>query len=257
MDAAEIIAQLTYSEGLPKEALAAASTRRAELVPRFIREIDSYITADEPERAKRTPLFFIFHLLGEWREKSAYRPLARLLRCPGHELDPLLGDAITTTTHRVMTAVFDGDPQPIYDIILDPAADEFVRSRMCETLAMLVLRRELDRSLVTRFLCDAYTKLQPQAECYVWQGWQSAIAMLGLSEHETLVKRAFDRGFINRHWLGFEDFRRDLQSAIQHPGEPQRPGDDKFTLFGDTVEELSGWFGFSGDHRAIRKRELE
>jgi hypothetical protein len=45
-------------------------------------------------------------------------------------IDPMRSSK--TTTHRVMAAVFDGDPQPIYDIILDPAADEFVRSRMCE-----------------------------------------------------------------------------------------------------------------------------
>ena len=30
------------------------------------------------------------------------------------------------TTHRVMAAVFDGDPQPIYNIILDENADEFI-----------------------------------------------------------------------------------------------------------------------------------
>jgi hypothetical protein len=257
MDAAAIIAQLTHSKGLPKAALQIASSRRAELVPVFLREIDSYLELDEARRGERTPLFFIFHLLGEWREKRAYRSLARLLRCPGPALDALLGDAITTTTHRVMAAVFDGDPQPICDIILDPQADEFVRSRMCETLAILVLRGDLDRSLVTRFLRDAYSKLQPQAECYVWQGWQSAIAMLGLSELETLVRRAFARGFINRHWLGFENFRRDLQSAITQPGEPQRPGDDKFTLFGNTVEELSGWFGLSGDYRAGGKTKRE
>jgi hypothetical protein len=254
MDAAAIIAELTHSEGLPKAALQIASSRRAELVPLFLRAIDSYLDLDEAKRAEPTPLFFIFHLLGEWREKWAYRPLARLLRCRGEALDALLGDAITTTTHRVMAAVFDGDPQPIYDIILDPKADEFVRSRMCETLAMLVLRDELDRTLVTRFLRDAYNALQPQAECYVWQGWQSAIAMLGLNELETLVKRAFDRGWINPHWLGFEDFRRDLEFAIKQPGEPQRPGDDQFSLFGDTVEELSGWFGLSDDHRAARKK---
>jgi hypothetical protein len=33
-----------------------------------------------------------------------------------------------------MVAVFDGDPKPIFEIILDPEAEEFVRSRMCEAL---------------------------------------------------------------------------------------------------------------------------
>jgi uncharacterized protein len=154
MDAAEILNQLTHADGLPKAALQAATARRADMVPVFLQEIDSYLALGPADRAKPTPLFFIFHLLGEWREKSAYRPLARLLRSPAHEVDAILGDAITSTSHRVMAAVFDGDPQPLYDIIVDRNAEQFIRSRMCETLAMLVLRGELDRDVVRRFLRD-------------------------------------------------------------------------------------------------------
>jgi hypothetical protein len=44
-----------------------------------------------------------------------------------------------------MAAVFEGDPQPLCEIILDANAEHFVRSRMCETLVMLVLRGDLDR----------------------------------------------------------------------------------------------------------------
>ena len=41
MDAAEILYQLTHAEGLPKAALHAATALRAEMVPVFLREIDS------------------------------------------------------------------------------------------------------------------------------------------------------------------------------------------------------------------------
>jgi hypothetical protein len=41
-------------------------------------------------------------------------------------------------------------------------------------------------------------------KCFVWQGWQSAIAMRGLSELKVLVKRASDRGFIDRQCLGYK-----------------------------------------------------
>jgi Protein of unknown function (DUF1186)/SEC-C motif len=156
-----------------------------------------------------------------------------------------------------MAAVFDGDPQPIYDIILDRNAEQFVRSRMCETLAMLVLRGELDREVVGRFLRDAFMELQPQAQCYVWQGWQSAIAMLGLVELKMLVKRAFDRGFIDRHWIGFEEFQHDVEWTARHPEMALLSQDDEYTLFGDTVEELSGWYGFSDEGRADRGRLLQ
>ena len=199
------------------------------MVPAFLREIDSYLALAPADRAKSTPLFFIFHLFGEWREKSAYRPLARFLRCPSHELDAILGDAITSTSHRVMAAVYDGDPQPLYEITLDPRADQFIRSRMCETLAMLVLQGELGRDAAGRFLRDAFMELRPQVTSFVWDGWQSAIAMLGLSELVILVKRAFDRRFIDPQWIGYENFVRDLEWAITQPGRPRHPYSKEFT----------------------------
>src|SRR4029077_16450823 len=123
MDATAIIRELTQIEGLPREALKAASAQRAEMVPVFLKEIEEHLALEPAARAKPTPLFFIFHLLGDWREKAAYSPLARLLKLPGFDVDAIFGDSITTTSHRVMAAVFDGDPDPLYQIILDPNAD--------------------------------------------------------------------------------------------------------------------------------------
>jgi hypothetical protein len=254
MDAGKILHELTYAGGLPKEALKAASAQRGEMLPLFIEEIETYLALETAARAMPTPLFFIFHLLGEWREKAAYKPLARLLRLPRRDVDAIFGDGITTTTHRVMAAVFDGDPQPLYDIVLDPNADEFIRAGMCETLAMVTVRGELDRAVAGRFLRDAFMEMQPQAECYVWVGWQSAIAMLGMGDLKILVKKAFDRGFIDAHVLGFEHFEEDLRRGIEHPGEPRHPGDRDDTLFGDTVEELSGWYCFTEQYREDQER---
>ncbi len=182
MDSGAILHELTHAEGLPREALKAASAQRGAMVPLFLEEIETHLALDPGPRAKSTPLFFVFHLLGEWREKAAYGPLARLLRLPGHEIDTIFGDGITTTSHRVMAAVFDGDSEPLYDIILDPKAEEFIRAGMCEALAMVTLREELDRAVAGRFLRDAFSDLQPQRQNFVWVGWQSAIAMLGLSD---------------------------------------------------------------------------
>ena len=254
MDATAIIRELTQIEGLPREALKAASAQRVEMVPVFLKEIEDHLALEPAARAKPTPLFFIFHLLGEWREKAAYRPLARLLRLPGSDVDAIFGDSITTTSHRVMAAVFDGDPDPLYQIILDPNADEYLRASMCEALAMVTLRGELDRDLVARFLRNVFMEMQPQAECYAWVGWQSAIAMLGLSDLKILVKKAFDRGFIDSDVLGFHDFEQDLKQGIDHPGEPLRPNDEEYTLFGDTVDELSGWYCFTEQYNEDQER---
>jgi hypothetical protein len=254
MDAGAILHELTHAEGLPREALKAASAQRVEMLPLFAQEIETYLALEPAARAKPTPLFFIFHLLGEWQEKTAYGPLGRLLRLPRHEIDAIFGDGITTTSHHVMAAVFDGDPQPFYDIILDPSADEYLRASMCEALAMVTVRGELDRALAGRFLRDVFMDLQPQAECYAWVGWQSAISMLGMRDLKSLVKKAFDRGFIDSHILEFDHFEQDLRRGIERSGEPWCPDDHEYTLFGDTIEELSGWYCFTEQYSNDQER---
>ena len=94
MDVGKILHELTYAEGLPKEALKAASDQRIEMLPLFVEEIETYLALEPAARVMPTPLFFIFHLLGEWRETAGYRPLARLLRLPRPEVDRIFGDGI-------------------------------------------------------------------------------------------------------------------------------------------------------------------
>jgi hypothetical protein len=247
MDALSIIGQLNEARGLPREALAAACERREEMAPLFIAEIQNYLLADPDERIPSDGLFFMFHLLGSWRETSAYQPLAKLLRLPEDEIEEILGDAKTETIHRVIAAVFDGDPQPLYDIILDPDADEFVRSRMFDTLPILVWNEKLDHHAAADFLRDCFLHLQPQAENFVWCGWQGAVAMLGLDELTPLVKQAFDREFIGPMISEFRYYQEDLQRALLSPGFSAWQDDGSCELWGDTVEELSKWAGFSDE----------
>ena len=136
MDALQVFAGLNEPEALPVEAIRAAQADRHSMVPIFLRSIEELSSPDDTPIAP-SALFFIFHLLGEWREKSAYRPLAKLLRLPRDEIDIIFGGAITETTHRVMAAVFDGDPNPLYEIIFDKNADQFIRSRMCHACGIL------------------------------------------------------------------------------------------------------------------------
>jgi len=242
MDPVRVIEELSDAERLPVEAIRAAQADRETMVPVFLRTLDDFLSLEGP--ANPDALFFIFHLLGEWREKSAYWPLAVLLRLPPDVLDSILGAAITETTHRVMAAVFDGDPGPLHEIIRDREADEYVRAKMCQTIAMLTRRGELPRGATAAFLRDCFSQLEPQQDCYVWSGWLDAVAWLGLAELKPLVQQAFQRKSIDPEWLTFEDFEEDLQYQVEHPeAEPLNPDGD-LTLFGDTIEELSRWDAF-------------
>jgi hypothetical protein len=69
MEPEKIFHELTYADGLPREALKAASAQRIDILPLFLDEIETYLALEPSAQAKPTPLFFIFHLLGEWRER--------------------------------------------------------------------------------------------------------------------------------------------------------------------------------------------
>ena len=70
------------------------------------------------------------------------------------------------------------------------------------------------------------------------------MAWLGLTELKPLVQQAFQRESIDPEWLTFKDFEEDLQYSVDHPEAEPLNADGDLTLFGDTVEELSGWDGF-------------
>ena len=78
MDATQILHELASADGMPVEAIRAASANRAAVAPAFVQVIERFV-AGEYADADADALFLVFHLLGEWREKSAYRPLAALL----------------------------------------------------------------------------------------------------------------------------------------------------------------------------------
>lgn len=246
MQITQIIAGLNSDVSLPIDAIAAANVRRDEAAPAFIKEIEQFLATPGKARRHMPAIFFMVHLLGVWREKAAYRPVAALFRLPPDELEALLGDAVSTTSHKIMAGIFDRDPEPVRQIILDRGADEMMRSRMCNALAMVTLQGELALARSAEILRACATELKPQAVNQVWHGWQNAIAMLGLEELSPLVEKAFAHGFVDPELGSFRQFQADLQLMKTHPGTRPALNDDQYAPLGNVIEELSRWDQFSG-----------
>jgi hypothetical protein len=57
MDAEAILRELSYPEGLPREALKAASAQRAEILPLFLDEIQTYLALEPAARKSQHHCF--------------------------------------------------------------------------------------------------------------------------------------------------------------------------------------------------------
>jgi hypothetical protein len=119
---------------------------------------------------------------------------------------------------------------------------------------MVAVRGLLSRAEAARFLEQAQARLETEPGRFVWDGWQSAVAMLGLSEFAPRVKDAFDSGMIDRSWLTYKDFKQDLDYALAHRDAPHPKWHDEYSLFDNTAGELSAWYGFSEQYFADRRR---
>ena len=250
MDADSIIEAFTVSESLPTQAIAEATARREELLPRFLEELEAFIAGTEEDEVP-TPVFMIFHLLGRWHETRAYRTMARVLAVDSERLGWALGEAEVETVHRVMVNVYDGDPQPLFDIIETGQASEYVRSNMLKALVMLVRQGDLARDTVLDYLRAAPERLKPQGEHFVWYGVQMAVALLGASELAGMVKRLFDRGFVPRSIMSYKHFEEDLANNGANLVD-----EELLTPFGDIEQELASW-SFSPDLSTFDAAEQE
>ena len=257
MTPTEIMAAYEDRGPLPRDALMAAGQSRDAMVPVFLDYIEKLQSAGIDDLEDMNAFIFIFFQLAEWRETQAYRPLARLLRRDPVFLDRLLGDAITESSARVMAAVFDGDLQPIFGILLDNKADSFLRGEMFDTLAILALDNPDLRPRITQLLMDFFDLSGPDTSEDVWWAWTECIAALGLANMETQVRAVFDSGLIAHDHSRIEDFQERMQATVD-AGRPDWFTDmNSNTLITDTVSELERWYCFSPEYlqkKAERKR---
>ncbi|UCI08443.1 DUF1186 domain-containing protein [Mesorhizobium sp. B1-1-8] len=164
-------------------------------------------------------LFRGVHILGGARDTQACQPLLRLLRRPTEETGRLLGDTITETLSRIIVGVFDGNAGPLFGVIADRSADEFIRDAAFGAVTFLTWEGRIERDRTQQFLERFYKERLADDWDYAWVGWLEAIAMLALRDLVPLVYSAWDEDRIPEDALERSDFESDLREAEQQPGD--------------------------------------
>lgn len=236
---ADLIERLSVAEHMPKDAL-----RHAVTEPEAIAEAVLGVLAtaaedpDAPSEHEANLLFWGLHALAAARDTRVYVPLMRLLHQDGEAVEALLGDATTITTARIIASVFDGDAGPLHALILDSAADGFIRNEAFTALAYLTRQGRLPledaRALLLRF--DA---AQAAVEGdMAWVGWEEAIAYLGLTDLAPRSQAARRDGRLTDEFSDAAWFRKALRQASAEPPDLSEFG-DRYGTLDDPVEALA------------------
>ncbi|MEH3118503.1 MAG: DUF1186 domain-containing protein [Methylorubrum populi] len=227
----DLIERLSVAEHMPK-----ADLRRAAAEPETVAEAVLKVLgiaaedADAVSEHEANLLFWGLHALAAARDTRVYRPFVRLLHQDNEAIDGVLGDAATITTARIIASVFDGDAAPLHDLILDSAADGFMRSEAFAALAYLTRQGRLPlddaRALLVRF--DA---AQAAVEGdMAWVAWEEAIAYLGLADLAPRAEAARRDGRLTDEFSDAAWFRKALRQAGAEPPDLSTFGDRYGTL---------------------------
>jgi hypothetical protein len=257
----QILEELSKKHGKPPvRALQAAIEQRAEVAPLMLAELDlllaSFNEAQHKARderqfnamgqrlvAKPSPLFYEFLLAAEWKEKAAYPRFAELLSWPWAGVPNLLGEVVYDDLGaRIMAAMYDGDPSPLFKLRLDDTASENIRFWQWRTVILLVLGGALDLETVRKFLIRAFDELEQEPEQIVRAGWEEGIIYFGLDDLTPLVERAHAVERIQDGTI--EEFHEKFAYARAHPDKPFKM--DEFRPFKGLMSEI----GYAVDIRS-------
>ncbi len=203
------LADLAGAETFPLDAILALRQKWSEARPVLLQRLSACASGADRSPENAETVFFALHLLAEKRETEAFAPLVSLC-LEGEALYEMIGDATTETLPQILISLYDGDLVRLKGLIEAPEADPWARVAALETYSWLAASGETPIDEARSYFAQCFETLQPRFADPVWFGWQSCIALLGFSELEPQVVRAFRQGFVDKEVLAFEDFQADL-----------------------------------------------
>lgn len=236
----ELLAELLRSEPgvFPRQTLAEIVERRDELTGPLLGALDQLRA--EPSSARWQGSFFpifVVHLLAQFRETRAYRPLAELLGAPGKLLDDLFGDLVAEGMGRVLASLYDGDDAPLRRLIENPEADEYIRgAAVPDAYQTLIVHGMIDAAAVERHFVELLESGMERRPGHAWDGLCECAARLGFASALPAIRRAFDEGLCNPDYCSFRE-----TEEIMGKHDAARMLAESEGLIDDTAAELHWW----------------
>ncbi len=250
----EIIKELeAYTGRFPMEAMRAAIQQREAITPELVRVVEA-IAANPTEFAKREDYMlpvFALYLLAQFHETRAYPAIVKIFSAPGETSYKLVGDTVTEGLKQIFASVYDGNPAPLYGLIENEEADEYVRDAAINALLVLEHTGQMPRAEAVEYFRSLFRGRLKRTHSFAWDGLVCAVADLPAPELLEEVRQAYADGLVDESVADLEGIERDL--ATPKPSRRER-----HTLITDAIGEMEHWTCFHlEDSPSNRPPEVE
>ncbi|HLH51988.1 MAG TPA: DUF1186 domain-containing protein, partial [Verrucomicrobiae bacterium] len=216
----EILKELEpYTRKFPMEAMRAAIEQREAITPELLRIVEA-IAANPTEFAQRdnsTLPVFTLYLLAQFREKRAFPAMVRIFSAPGETAYKLVGDTVTEGLKQIFASVYDGNPGPLYGLIENDRADEYVRDAAINAILVLENTGQMSRAEVIDYFRSLFHGRLKRTHSFAWNGLVCAVADLPAPELLEEVRQAYSEGLVDEGVVDLKGVERDVAKP-----EPRR-----------------------------------
>src|SRR5216684_782353 len=242
-----------YTGKFPMQAMQAAIEQREAITPELLRVVDA-MAANPAEVANREDYMlpvFVLYLLAQFREKRAYPAVVRMFSAPGETSYDLVGDTVTEGLKRVFASVYDGNPAPLYGLIENEEANEYVRDACINALLVLEHTGQMPRNELVEYFRSLFRGRLQRTHSFAWDGLVCAVADLPAPELLEEVQQAYAEGLVDESVADLKGIERDLTA-------PELWRRERHTLITDAIGEMEHWTCFHlGDSRPKRPPEIQ
>ena len=199
MEINEIVEKLKYyTEDLPKEALKEAIKHKEEITPKLLEMLEYTKNNLEKIYYEEDEFFgyiYAIFLLAEFKETKAFPYLIDLINRDEDEnediVDYIIGDDYPEYLPRLLASTYNGDDKALFDIIENNALNEFVRSSVLQTFAILYLNGIKDRNFIVSYFKKLLDDKKEEDNSYLYEEILVETEHLRLIELDGIIDKVF------------------------------------------------------------------
>lgn len=204
-----------YRGVIPNTAYEVLIAHQEEVTPLFIQIIKNVI-----ERHERTGDYYVAHihallLLSQFREKTAYPVIIELLNLPIDSIDRLIGDMFTETMPKMITSVYDGNPEPLFALLVNHDAHEILRSIIGSCFSALIYQKMIDKELVLSRLQEIVASGKMNEDQAFFTALAQIVVQCKLEPLYDTVRAAFKAGMVLSDHMDVHYFEHSLSGPIE------------------------------------------